>query len=213
MVNQVFGNAEKLEPFDESKSAAKRWSEIWGEHKSAKNRVGEKGHSLYLQVDDKEDRWPVVAQLLKKLQPINNRLECAVLVQSNRAARDLVNHLRGAGLGMPIVGESATNPGADNPLGIALCFRSSARRRTRRTASAQAMLGLPRWPSFCRRKRLNDSRRCGISNATFTSKASRPLPRQWIGRLDIKTGRLCPLACPAIPRVGSAVRPNRQPRY
>ena len=162
MVNQVFGNAEKLET-----------SEIWGEHKSAKNRVGEKGHSLYLQVDDKEDRWPVVAQLLKKLQPINNRLECAILVQSNRAARDLVNHLRGAGLGMPIVGESATNPGADNPLGMALLslFRAAAHPEDGFSAGH---VGLT--PSFCRRKRLNDSRRCGIFNATFTSKASRLLP-------------------------------------
>ena len=71
-------------------------------------------------MDDEEDRWPVVAQLLNKLQPIKNRLECAILVQSNNAARELVHHLRGAGLGMPIVGESATNPGADNPLGRAL---------------------------------------------------------------------------------------------
>ena len=128
MVNKVFGDAAKLAPFDEHQSAVGRWSEIWNEHKSAENRAGERGHSLYLQVDDKEDRWPVVAQLLEQLQPIENRLECAILVQTNDVARDLVNHLRGAGLGMPIVGESATNPGADNPLGMALLslFRGAA---------------------------------------------------------------------------------------
>jgi ATP-dependent exoDNAse (exonuclease V) beta subunit len=120
MVNNVFGDTDKLKPFDENKFAVKLWSGIWKKHESAPPRKKEPGHSLYLQVDDKEDRWPVVAQLLKQLQPIANRLECAILVQTNDVARELVNHLRGAGLGMPIVGESATNPGADNPLGMAL---------------------------------------------------------------------------------------------
>lgn len=128
MVNKVFRDDGKLAPFDENRTAADRWSGVWREHESADNRAKVEGHSLYLHVDDEEDRWPVVAQLLNKLQPIKNRLECAILVQSNNAARELVNHLRGAGLGMPIVGESATNPGADNPLGRALLslFRAAA---------------------------------------------------------------------------------------
>jgi len=185
MVNQVFGNAEKLEPFDENKSAIKRWSEIWGEHKSAKNRVGEKGHSLYLQVDDKEDRWPVVAQLLKKLQPINNRLECAILVQSNRAARDLVNHLRGAGLGMPIVGESATNPGADNPLGMALLslFRAAAHPEDGFSAGHVGLTPLSKFlpPKTAERQSaLRDIQR-DIYQQGFEAVA-----RQWIGQLDSK---------------------------
>ena len=185
MVNQVFGNAEKLEPFDENKSAIKRWSKIWGEHKSAKNRVGEKGHSLYLQVDDKEDRWPVVAQLLKKLQPINNRLECAILVQSNRAARDLVNHLRSAGLGMPIVGESATNPGADNPLGMALLslFRAAAHPEDGFSAGHVGLTPLSKFlpPKTAERQSaLRDIQR-DIYQQGFEAVA-----RQWIGQLDSK---------------------------
>ena len=185
MVNQVFGNAEKLEPFDENKSAIKRWSEIWGEHKSAKNRVGEKGHSLYIQVDDKEDRWPVVGQLLKKLQPINNRLECAILVQSNRAARDLVNHLRGAGLGMPIVGESATNPGADNPLGIALLslFRAAAHPEDGFSAGHVWLTPLSKFlppETTERQSALRDIQR-DIYQQGFEAVA-----RQWIGQLDSK---------------------------
>jgi len=128
MVNRVVGDEAKLAPFDENRTAAVRWAGIWKKHESAENRAGDDGHSMYLQVADKENRWPVVAQLLQKLQPVKNRLECAVLVQTNKDACELVNHLRGAGLGMPIVGESATNPGADNPLGIALLslFRVAA---------------------------------------------------------------------------------------
>jgi ATP-dependent exoDNAse (exonuclease V) beta subunit len=140
---------------------------------------------LYLQVDDKEDRWPVVAQLLKKLQPINNRLECAILVQSNRAARDLVNHLRGAGLGMPIVGESATNPGADNPLGIALLslFRAAAHPEDGFSAGHVGLTPLSKFlpPKTAERQSaLRDIQR-DIYQQGFEAVA-----RQWIGRLDSK---------------------------
>ena len=133
MVNRVFGDTAILKSFDEGRNAAERWAGIWEKHESADNRAKEKGHSMYLQVDDKDDRWRVVAQLLEKLQPVKNRLECAILVQTNKDAGELVNHLRGAGLGMPIVGESATNPGADNPLGIALLslFRAAAHPKDR----------------------------------------------------------------------------------
>ncbi len=183
MVNHVFGDAGKLELFDESRTAAQRWAGIWHEHKSADNRIGDKGHSLYLQVDDKEDRWPVVAQLLEQLQPISNRLECAILVQSNKAARTLVNHLRGAGLGMPIVGESATNPGADNPLGVALLslFRAAAHPEDAFSAGHVRLTPLikvlPDKPGE-RQEVLRNVQR-GIYRSGFEAEA-----RQWIDRLE-----------------------------
>ena len=34
MVNKVFGNADKLKPFDENKFAVKLWSGIWKKHES-----------------------------------------------------------------------------------------------------------------------------------------------------------------------------------
>ncbi len=183
MVNKVFGDDLKLALFDENKTAASRWSKIWNEHKSAENRVGEKGHSLYLQVDDREDRWPVVGQLLEQLQPIENRLECAILVQTNDVARDLVNHLRGAGLGMPIVGESATNPGADNPLGMALLslFRAAAHPEDRFSAEHVRLTPLaghlPAEPAEWQ-VALRDMQR-DIHRQGFEAVA-----REWIGRLE-----------------------------
>ena len=127
----------------------------------------------------------MVAQLLKKLQPINNRLECAILVQSNRAARDLVNHLRGAGLGMPIVGESATNPGADNPLGMALLslFRAAAHPEDGFSAGHVGLTPLSKFlpPKTAERQSaLRDIQR-DIYQQGFEAVA-----RQWIGRLDSK---------------------------
>ena len=128
MINVVFGDAATLRKYDENKIAANRWNEIWNEHVSAKPLKKVKGHSLYLTVEEKDYRWPLVANLLERLQPIVNGLECAVLVQTNKAVREVVDHLRGSLMDMPVVGESVTNPGADNPLGAALLslFRSAA---------------------------------------------------------------------------------------
>ena len=118
LINTVFGDAATLRKYDET--AAKDWSKVWNEHVSAKLLKETKGHSLYLAVEEKDQRWPLVANLIERLQPIANGLECAVLVQTNQAVREVVDHLRGALPAIPVVGEAATNPGADNPLGVAL---------------------------------------------------------------------------------------------
>ena len=128
LINTVFGDEAVLRQFDENQTAAIRWSKIWNEHKPASKLEKEMGHSLYLTVETGADRWPMVAHLLEQLQPIDNGLECAILVQSNKTVRELVNYLRVALPHMPVVGESATNPGADNPLSSALLslFRAAS---------------------------------------------------------------------------------------
>ena len=118
LINAVFGDAATLRKYDET--ATKDWSKVWNEHVSANPLKETKGHSLYLAVEEKDQRWPLVANLIERLQPIANGLECAVLVQTNQAVREVVDHLRGALPDIPVVGEAATNPGADNPLGGAL---------------------------------------------------------------------------------------------
>jgi len=79
-------------------------------------------------VADEAERWPVVAHLLAEIRPIENRLKCAILVQTNKAVRTVVDFLRGAMPGLPVVGDSVNRPGADNPLSAALLslFRASA---------------------------------------------------------------------------------------
>ena len=125
MVNAVFSDIDILQQFDEQHTTSKRWSAIWKEHISANTN---KGHSLYLTVSEKEERWPLVAHLLERIQPIANGLDCAILVQKNKTVREVVEYLRGALPDLPVIGESATNPGADNPLGAALLslFRAAA---------------------------------------------------------------------------------------
>ena len=126
LVNAVFGDAGILAEYDEFGAGVSRWNEIWKPHASAKS--DETGHAMYLTVESKEDRWRLVAELLREIQPLENRLSCAVIVQKNDVVREVVNFLRGELPGLPVVGESASNPGADNPLGAALLtlFKAAA---------------------------------------------------------------------------------------
>ena len=96
---------------------------------------------MYLQVDD-DDRWRVVAQLLEKLQPVKNRLECAVLVQTNKDAGELVNHLEVPDWGCRLLASRPRVPARITHLALR-CFRFSVRRRTQRIASASGICGSP----------------------------------------------------------------------
>ena len=119
LVNAVFGSPTVLQQFDENQTAADRWAATWENHQPARSRSGEDGHAMYITVEDREERWALVAHLLDLIQPISNGLNCAIIVQKNNTVREVVDFLRGALPDVPVVGESATNPGADNPLGMA----------------------------------------------------------------------------------------------
>jgi len=133
LVNAVFGDPTVLQQFDQNQTAADRWEAIWEKHQPAEPRAGEAGHAMYLTVESKEDRWAMVAHLLGRIQPIANGLNCAILVQKNKTVQEVVDFLRSELPNVPVVGESATNPGADNPLGMALLsfFRAAAHPRER----------------------------------------------------------------------------------
>ena len=128
MVNEVFGDNQILASDTFNSVAGERWNNGWRKHTAAKPLVEKKGHAMYITVDDVENRWVVLQHLLERLQPIEHGLECAILVQKNETVREVVNFLRGALPNVPVIGESATNPGADNPLGAALLslFRAAA---------------------------------------------------------------------------------------
>ena len=125
LLNQVFGDAGILEPFDDAKTGAQRWSRIWQTHES---KNADPGQAQYLTVANEAERWHVMAQLLTQIRPIENRLKCAILVQTNKAVRTVVEFLRGAMPGLPVVGDSVNRPGSDNPLSAALLslFRAAA---------------------------------------------------------------------------------------
>ena len=127
LINTVFGSP-IIAGDKYNATAGERWSNGWREHTAAEPLLKKKGHAMYITVGDIDDRWQVLQHLLEQLQPIERGLNCAILVQKNDTVREVVNFLRGALPTIPVMGESATNPGADNPLGAALLalFRAAA---------------------------------------------------------------------------------------
>ena len=127
MVNAVFGSP-IITGDKYNVTAGERWRDGWRKHTAAEPLAKKKGHAMFVTADDAGERWQVLQHLLEQLQPIERGLECAILVQKNDTVREVVNFLRGALSGMPVIGESATSPGADNPLGAALLslFRAAA---------------------------------------------------------------------------------------
>ncbi len=126
LVNAVFEDFSVLSAYDEYGVGVERWRRIWKKHLSEKRE--DTGQALFLTVENDTDRMLLVADLIRKINPIENGLSCAVIVQTNEAVRNLVNFLRGEIPEVLVVGESKINPGGDNPLGTALLslFRAAA---------------------------------------------------------------------------------------
>ncbi len=115
-VNRVFGNAEALARLLPA-ATAERWTREWGEHVSAKPKLG--GQVLWLHGEDEEARWAATLRLLVEIDPLERGLSVAVLTQSNDVATRLADYLRREG-GLPAMAASDLHVCTDNPLTTAM---------------------------------------------------------------------------------------------
>jgi ATP-dependent helicase/nuclease subunit A len=120
-VNAIFGDVsagDGLLP-----DAVDAWHEIWEPHESAPHLKDTLGYTALLEPAvpasgtrfSSGDRYDVVAALLNEMQPTRRKLDVAVLVMSNKAGHELVDHLRRTCPGIPIVHEGNTTI-LDNPI-------------------------------------------------------------------------------------------------
>jgi ATP-dependent helicase/nuclease subunit A len=119
-VNAIFGKVsadDGLQP-----QAADAWNTIWQTHQSADHLKETSGYATLVEPAKPSgdrftdaDRYDVVAAILNELQPVERGLDVAVLVMSNRAGYTLVDHLRRACPGMPVVHEGNATI-LDNPV-------------------------------------------------------------------------------------------------
>ncbi len=118
VVNTVFENIEHPEI---SASVIERWKGIWQTHVCRTDIEAPEGYAAVIEPaysgDDKpgaEDRYHVVASLVRELDPIRRGLEVAVLVRKNDSGRAVVDMLRRECPGLPVVHEGNA-PISDNP--------------------------------------------------------------------------------------------------
>ena len=83
LVNAVFEDFSVLSAYDEYGVGVERWRRIWKKHLSEKQE--DTGQALFLTVENDNDRMLLVADLIRKINPIENGISCAVIVQTNEA--------------------------------------------------------------------------------------------------------------------------------
>ena len=120
MVNRVFGY---LEDSSLPQRAVREWEDIWQEHECQEGVVPEHGYAALLEPQyhssedkpTKEDRYQVVAHLLKDIDPLNRGLSVAVLVRTNKSGREVADFLRSECRGMNFTHEGRAAI-KDNPV-------------------------------------------------------------------------------------------------
>ena len=119
-VNSVFSNL----PGDALPAGAiAEWEKTWQSHRCQEGVVPERGYVALLEPlchsgevkPNEDDRYGVVARLLKEIDPLNRGLSVAVLVRTNKSGREIVNFLRRECRGMNIVHEGISVI-KDNPV-------------------------------------------------------------------------------------------------
>lgn len=107
-VNQVFGS--KADP----SILVSRWNEIWKTHIPSEKTKNSTGHVAWWTTKDEDERFRAIADLLREVDPVNRGWTCAILTQTRKTARELVDFLRRELPGMPVEEEVGSLPARDN---------------------------------------------------------------------------------------------------
>ncbi len=119
-VNQVFGNRAVLEELDLPAETLNRWE--WNDHLVCPPNESLPGYTALInpippagEKPEEEDRFAIVVQILEQMQPIQRGIECAILVQTNKVSRRLVDYIR-AHSEIPVMSEADVPIATDNAL-------------------------------------------------------------------------------------------------
>jgi len=130
-VNGVFGEVSDAPPSPSGprrasglpQKTAAEWQRLWETHTSRQGFVPDNGYAAIIEPlcpedkkkPDEEDRYAVVAAVLREIDPLARGLSSAVLVRTNKAGREVVDTLRRCCPGWPIVHEGNATI-VDNPV-------------------------------------------------------------------------------------------------
>lgn len=119
-VNRIFGDRAVLENLKIPDATLAQWE--WHDHKVCAPNDELPGYTALLnpvppegEKAVEEDRFAVAVALLEEINPIERGLECAILVQTNKVGRSLVNYIR-AESDIPVMSEADMPIATDNAL-------------------------------------------------------------------------------------------------
>ncbi len=123
-VNGIFGNRPMLEELQLPSEALDRWE--WNDHKVCPPHESLAGYTALLnpvtpqgEKPEEEDRFALVVEILQQMQPIQRGIECAILVQTNKVGRRLVDYIR-LESEIPVMSEADVPIATDNALNRAI---------------------------------------------------------------------------------------------
>lgn len=123
-VNQIFGNRAVLEELEIPEAALDQW--VWNDHQVAPIHKDLTGYTALLnpvapegEKPEEADRFALVVEILEQMQPIQRGIECAILVQTNKVGRRLVDYIR-AESDIPVMSEADVPIATDNALNRAV---------------------------------------------------------------------------------------------
>lgn len=190
-VNRIFGNRAVLEELDLPATALDRWE--WNDHKVCPPHETLAGYTALLnpvppagEKPEEEDRFALVVAILEEMQPIRRGIECAILVQTNKVGRRLVDYIRSTSE-IPVMSEADVPVATDNALNRAALSYLQLGAHPGDTFSWQHLLLTPYrsvieeagWTS----RQLSSRIRRDVFEAGFE-----PVIRQFLARLDSLPG-------------------------
>ena len=108
VVNQVFGS--KADP----SILVSRWNKIWKPHIPSEKTKNSTGNVAWWTAREEDERFRAIADLLREVDPVNRGWTCAILTQTRKTARELVDFLRRELPSMPVEEEVGSLPAQDN---------------------------------------------------------------------------------------------------
>ena len=124
MVNSVFGSVpEVADDLKLPPETVSKWELGWNQHAVAEPLRTRTGYAAWRAVEAQDDDEAApqhleIRRILEDVQPIENGIECAVLLRKNGELSELAAYLQANGIAVAVEGKS--NPCTDNPLGSAV---------------------------------------------------------------------------------------------
>lgn len=108
VVNQVFGGG------GDPEIMVSKWNDIWREHIPSDKTRDITGNVAWWTSKDEGEHFRAIVNLIKEVDPVGRGWSCAILTQTRKTSREIVDYIRRELPGLPIEEEVGSLPASDN---------------------------------------------------------------------------------------------------
>ena len=108
VVNQVFGSG------GDPEIMVPKWNDIWREHVPSDKTKDISGNVAWWTSKDEDEHLQAIVNLLKQVDPVGRGWSCAILTQTRKTSREIVDYIRRELPRLPVEEEVGSLPARDN---------------------------------------------------------------------------------------------------